>query len=293
MKPSFWILSAALVLAACLWLPAVSALSPESAAKNQPQAPFRVAGDIYYVGASDVTSYLIVTPQGMVLLDGGFAETAPMIEKNIATLGFKLTDVKVLLNGHAHPDHAGGLAQLKRDTGASFEAMSEEVVPLEHEGQGTFYRGDRHLFDSIKVDRVLHDGDTVALGGVTLTAHLTAGHTPGCTSWSMQVTEGGKPYSALFICQLTPLPDQLLGNPLYPDASQDYARTFQVLQALPCDVFLAEHGSAFDLLGKYARLQAHPETDPFVDLAGCKAYLEQSRQAFEAQLKSEQAAAHP
>ena len=281
-----------LLLIACLWLPKANALSPESAAKNQPQAPFRIAGDIYYVGASDVTSYLITTPQGLILLDGGFAETAPMIEKDIAALGFKLSDVKVLLNGHAHPDHAGGLAKLKADTGAEFEAMAEEVQPLENAGQGTFYRGDRHLFDSIKVDRVLHDGDTVNLGGVILTAHLTPGHTPGCTSWSMQVTEAGKPYSALFICQLT-LPDKLLGNPLYPDAAKDYARSFAVLQALPCQVLLAEHGSAFDLLGKYARLQAHPGTDPFVDAAGCKAYLEQSRQAFEAQLKSEQAPAHP
>ncbi|HEY1772717.1 MAG TPA: subclass B3 metallo-beta-lactamase [Gammaproteobacteria bacterium] len=284
--------AAFLSLLACLCLPTAQALSPESAAKNQPQAPFRIAGDIYYVGASDVTSYLITTPRGMILLDGGYAETAPMIEKNIATLGFKLKDVKILLNGHAHPDHAGGLAKLKADSGARFEAMAQEVQPLEHEGQGTFYRGDHHLFDSIHVDRVLHDGDTVSLGGVTLTAHLTAGHTPGCTSWSMPVTEGGKPYSALFICQLT-LPDKLLGNPLYPDAAKDYAHSFEVLQALPCDVFLAEHGSAFDLLGKYARLQAHPETDPFLDPKGCKAYLTQSRQEFETQLKSEQAAAHP
>ena len=136
-------------LIACLWLPAAAALSPESAAKNQPVTPFRIAGDVYYVGASDVTSYLIVTPHGMILLDGGFAETAPMIEANIAALGFKLKDVKVLLNGHAHPDHAGGLAKLKADSGAEFEAMAPEVQPLEHEGRGTFYRGDRRLFDSI------------------------------------------------------------------------------------------------------------------------------------------------
>jgi len=281
-----------LALLACSCLPPARALSPESAAKNQPQAPFRIAGDIYYVGASDVTSYLITTPQGLILLDGGFAETAPMIEKNIAALGFKLQDVKILLNGHAHPDHAGGLAQLKRDTGATFEAMSQEVVPLEHEGRGTFYQGDRHLYDSIHVDRELKDGDTVSLGGVTLTAHLTAGHTPGCTSWSMPVTEAGKPYSALFICQLT-LPDKLLGNPLYPDAAQDFAHSFEVLQALPCQVFLAEHGSSFDLLGKYARLQAHPGADPFVDPAGCKAYLEQSRRDFETQQAKEQTAAQP
>jgi metallo-beta-lactamase class B len=284
--------AAFLSLLACLYLPAAGALSPASAAKNQPQAPFRIAGDVYYVGASDVTSYLIVTPQGMILLDGGYAETASMIEKHIAALGFKLSDVKILLNGHAHPDHAGGLAQLKRDTGASFDAMRQEVQPLEHEGRGTFYQGDKPLYDSIHVDRVLEDGDTVSLGGVTLKARLTAGHTQGCTSWSMQVMDGGKPYSAMFFCQLS-LPDKLLGNPVYPDAAKDFARSFDLLQALPCDVFLAEHGSAFDLLGKYARLQQHPQANPFIDPAGCKAYLQQSRQVFETQLKSERAASQP
>lgn len=278
-------------LTLCLWSAAAGALSPESAAKNLPLAPFRIAGNIYYVGASDVTSYLIVTPDGMVLLDGGFAETAPMIEASIATLGFKLSDVKVLLNGHAHPDHAGGLARLKADTGAEFEAMDREVQPLEHAGQGTFYRGDRHLFDSIKVDRVLHDGDTVTLGGVTLTAHLTAGHTPGCTTWTTTVMEGGKSHPVVFACQMT-LPDQITGNPLYPGAAQDFARSFQVLAALPCEVFLAEHGSSFDLLAKDLRLhQARPgDPDPFVDPQGYRDFVSKSRQAFEAQMRAEQAA---
>ena len=277
-----------LPLALCLWSTAAGALSPESAAKNQPLAPFRIVGDIYYVGASDVTSYLIVTPQGMLLLDGGFAETAPIIEANIAALGFKLRDVKVLLNGHAHPDHAGGLAKLKADTGAEFEAMDREVVPLEHAGQGTFYRGDRHLFDSIRVDRVLHDGDTVTLGGVTLTAHLTAGHTPGCTTWATTVMEGGKPYPVVFACQMS-LPDQITGDPLYPDAAQDFAKSFQVLAALPCEVFLAEHGSSFDLLGKDLRLhQAKPgDPNPFVDPQGYRDFVSRSRQAFETQVKAE------
>lgn len=278
-----------ILLVLCLWSAAAGALSPESAAKNLTLAPFRIVGNIYYVGASDVTSYLIVTPQGMVLLDGGFAETAPMIEANIAALGFKLGDVKVLLNGHAHPDHAGGLAKLKADTGAEFEAMAQEVVPLENAGQGTFYRGDRHLFDSIHVDRVLHDGDTVTLGGVTLTAHLTAGHTPGCTTWTTTVMEDGKSYPVVFACQMT-LPDQITGNPLYPDAAQDFARSFQVLAALPCEVFLAEHGSSFGLLEKDLRLhEAKPgDPNPFVDPQGCRDFVSQSRQAFETQLKAEQ-----
>lgn len=275
-------------LALLVVLPA-QALSPESEAKNQPVAPFRIAGDLYYVGASDVTSYLIATPQGLILLDGGFAETAPQIEKNIATLGFKLTDVKVLLNGHAHPDHAGGLAALKQGSGAEFDAMAEEVVPLQNHGQGTFYRGDRLLFDSIKVDRVLHDGDRVELGGVTLTAHLTAGHTPGCTTWTTRVVEGGKPLDVVMACQTT-LPDRLLGNPDYPGIATDFAHTFTLLRSLPCDVFLAEHGSVYDLSGKRARLQQQPAVNPFIDPAGYRRYVDTAEKAFQDALAAEQAA---
>ena len=277
----------------CLTTPCLATLSPESAAKNQPVVPFRIVGDLYYVGASDVASYLVVTPQGMILLDGGFAETVPQIEKNIATLGFKLTDVKILLNGHAHPDHAGGLAQLKRDSGAKLYAMDREVDPLEHEGRGTFYRGDRKLFESIPVDRVLHDGDTVSLGGMTLTAHLTAGHTPGCTTWSMHLVDHGRPHDVVVLCQLT-LPGEptLVGDPDYPGIPADFARSFALLKTLPCDVFLSEHGSVFNLIGKVKRLQAG-DADAFVDPAGYKRCLAQAEHDFETKLAAERkAAAH-
>ena len=272
--------------------PCWAALSPESAAKNQPVAPFRIVGDLYYVGASDVAAYLVVTPKGMILLDGGFAETAPMIEKNIATLGFKLMDVKILLNGHAHPDHAGGLAALKHDSGAAFYAMDKEVIPLEHNGQGTFYKGDRKLFDSIQVDRVLHDGDQVSLGGVTLTAHLTAGHTPGCTTWTMHLMDVGKPHDVVILCQLT-LPGDLMGKDEdYPGIAADFTHSFVLLKTLPCDVFLSEHGSVFDLQGKVKRIQAGAG-DPFIDPAGYQHYLAQAEQDFEQELTTEQkAAAH-
>ncbi len=281
------------LLLLALWLsPCGAALSPESAAKNQPVAPFRIAGNLYYVGASDVAAYLLATPAGMILLDGGFAETAPQIEQNIATLGFKLTDVKILLNGHAHPDHAGGLAQLKRDSGAAFYAMDKEVQPLEHEGRGTFYRGDRKLFESIHVDRVLHDGDTVSLGGMTLTAHRTAGHTPGCTSWSFKLMDGATPRDALILCQLTlPGNPTLVGDPNYPDIPADFDKTFALLKALPCELFLSEHGSVFDLQGKRKRLLAG-DAEAFVDPAGCRRYLTQAEQDFRTELATEQTAAH-
>ena len=266
--------------------PAWAALTPEQALKNQPVTPFRIIGHIYYVGAADVASYLINTSDGLILLDGGFAQTAPQIESNIVRLGFKLSDVKVLLNGHAHPDHAGGLAALKRDTGAKLYAMDAEVTPLEHNGQGTFYRGNRKLFDSIRVDRILHDGATVSLGGVTLKAHLTAGHTPGCTTWTMKARQSGNSYDVVFMCQLTLLDGQpLVRNPIYPRIAQDYEHTFAVLGSMRCDVFLGEHGHMFDLKGKLQRLAAHPASNPFIDPAGCRRFVAQSRNEFEAALK--------
>jgi len=258
------------------------ALSPESEAKNQPVEPFRIAGNVYYVGASDVTSYLVSTSQGLVLIDGGFAETAPQIEKNIARLGFKLADVKIILNGHAHPDHAGGLATLVRDSGAKFEAMAQEVAPLENEGRGTFYRGERKLFESIKVDRTLHDADTVRLGETVLTAHLTAGHTPGCTTWTTKVRDAGRSLDVVFACQVTLPGDMpLVNNAAYPSIAEDFERTFRTLASLPCDLFLAEHGSAYDLQGKIAAMKGDPHKNAFIDPRGYRDFVRASRTDFE------------
>ena len=271
----------------CLLAGDVYALSPESEAKNQPVTPFKIIDNIYYVGASDVTSYLITTSQGMILVDGGFAETAPQIEKNIATLGFKLSDVKIILNGHAHPDHAGGLATLKRDSGAKFEAMSEEIQPLEHEGQGTFYRGNRKLFESINVDRALHDGDTVQLGDTKLVAHLTAGHTPGCTTWTTNAHDGRRSLAVVFACQVT-LPDMpLVKNDLYPSIADDFAHTFATLASLPCDVFLAEHGSAYDLQGKIATLNSGAAKNPFINAKGYRDFVSASKADFQKALTAQ------
>jgi metallo-beta-lactamase class B len=254
------------------FLPLVASaeLSPESAAKNLPVAPFRIVGNVYYVGASDVASYLVESSAGFVLIDAGFAETAPQIESNIRTLGFKLSDVKILLIGHAHPDHVGGLAALQRDTGARVEAMDAEVLPLENNGRGTFYRGDRRLFDSVKIDRILHDGDKVELGGAVLVAHWTAGHTPGCTTWTLKTNDRHRTYNVVFFCQLTsPEGDALTKNPDYPNAVSDFKRTFDTLRKLPCDVPLAEHGTAFHLADKMHH-RADDRKSPFVDPSGCR-----------------------
>jgi metallo-beta-lactamase class B len=261
---------------------ATAALSAAAAAMNSPVAPFRIAGSLYYVGASDVASYLVVTSRGLILIDGGFAETAPQIESNIVALGFRLGDIKWLLNGHAHPDHAGGLSQLKRDTGAQTAAMSAEVEPLEHNGRGTFYLGDRSLFDSVHIDRVLKDGDVIELGGIRLTALLTAGHTPGCTTWTLQIHDGGHRYHAVITCQLSvPSPDAS-----YPGMDADFQRTFTVLRTLPCEIFLAEHGTAFSLEAKLAMKAQAPAVNPFIDPTGFQRFVAKSEADFREHLGS-------
>ncbi|HEX7190334.1 MAG TPA: subclass B3 metallo-beta-lactamase, partial [Thermoanaerobaculia bacterium] len=186
---------ALLLLAASLY----AQKDPISRAGNQPVEPFRIAGNLYYVGASDVTSFLITTPSGHILIDGGFEETAPMILANIARLGFRAEDVRILLNSHAHFDHAGGLAALKRATGAQFIASRGDAPLLKRGGHDDPQFRDRLLFPPIVPDRIIDDGDTVTLGGITLTARLTPGHTPGCTTWVTTIRDGERAYSVVFV----------------------------------------------------------------------------------------------
>jgi len=282
-----------LLLLGCSLFPLTSfaALTPEEASWNQPVTPFKIIGNLYYVGASDITSYLIATPKGLILLDGGFTETAPQVEANIKTLGFKLSDVKILLNSHAHDDHAGGLAQLKRDTHATLEVSAADAVLMARGGHADPNYGDRFLFEPVQADKLLKDGDTIELGGVTLNAHVTPGHTPGCTTWTMRVEEGGKPYDVVFLCSVTAPGFRLVDNPAYPDIAADFTRSFATLKSLPCDVFLGAHGGYFDLQGKRARLQKHEPGNPFIDPQGYRTYLDQAQQAFEQQLVAQRQAA--
>jgi metallo-beta-lactamase class B len=285
---------AALVLLAPAPAPARAQADPAARAMNGPMAPFRIVGNVYYVGASDVTSFLIATPAGHILLDCGFAETAPRIAANVLRLGFKLADVKVLLVSHAHYDHVGGLSELKRWTGASLAASAADALLLAHGGHGDFHFGDSLTFSPVQADRILRDGDTVSLGGTVMTAHRTPGHTPGNTTWTTTATENGKTYAVAFMGSMSVNPGVvLLGNPSYPGIAGDYARSFQVMKALPCEVFLAPHGSFFDLQGKAKRLAARESPNPFVDPAGCRAYLAQMEAAYEAQLRREKRAALP
>ena len=282
-----------------------SAQSDEaSRAMNAPVKPYRVIGNIYYVGASDVSSFLITTPNGHILLDSGFIETVPQIKQNVAQLGFRLEDIKILLNSHAHYDHAGGLAELKRLTGAKLMTSEGDVALLAAGGKGDPNFGDRFLFEPVKPDRVLRDGDKVELGGVTMVARMTPGHTKGCTSWTMKVRDsgkengsggkqnvkGGKEYDVVFVGSTSAPGYKLVNNSGYPGIVADYEQTFRLLKSLPCDVFLAAHGSFYDMLGKAKLAEQGTASNPFIDPDGYKRYLETSEKSFRKLLASQAAA---
>lgn len=241
-------------------------------AMNRPAKPFKIVSNIYYVGASDIASYLIVTPKGAILLEGGFVETAPQIVNNVRELGFAVENVKILLTSHAHIDHVGGLAELKRLSGATLVATAPEAEMLKRGGKGDFQYGDNLLFPAVDVDRVVGDGDTVELGGVVLTAHLTPGHTKGSTTWTMSVVDGGVTRQVVFMASLSTPGYDVVNNPAYPNLGKDILRSVETLRTLPCDVYLAPHGYAFALDAKRAKLGTEP--NPFIDPNGYRAALD-------------------
>lgn len=257
---------------------------------NRPVKPFRIVGNVYYVGASEVSSFLITTPEGHILLDSGLPETVPLIREGFKQLGFKLEDVKWLINSHAHFDHAGGLAELKTLTGAKLAATEADAAQLALGGKDDFTWGDTLAFPPVKTDRILRDGDTIKLGGVTMTARLTPGHTKGNTTWTIKVKDGAKTYDVVFVGSTSAPGYQLVDNPKYPNIVADYQRSFSLLKSLPCDVFLGPHGSFFGLLDKAAKLEQGAKTNPFIDPQGYRRYLETSEKNFYEQLKKEQPA---
>ena len=253
---------------------------------TQSFAPFRIADNIYYVGSAELTSYLIVTPKGLILLDAGVPENATMVLGNIKALGFDPGQIKYLLNSHAHFDHAGGLAAIRRVTHARMIASAADATVLESGGRTDFFFGPKPQFPPLKVDRIIGDNEQVSLGGVSLTAHLTPGHTKGCTTWTMPVHVDGQIRQALFLCSLTILPGyRLTGDPKYPQMGADFGHTYAVLHALPCEVFLASHGSFYRLLAKRKTMLDNPSgPNPFVDPAGCKAYIDRGEAIYRAKL---------
>jgi metallo-beta-lactamase class B len=261
---------------------------PTTRSWNQPVEPFHIIGNLYYVGASDITSFLITSPKGHILLDSGFVETVPQIRNNIRKLGFKVEDVKFVLNSHAHYDHAAGLSELKRVTGAKLVASKEDGALMERGGKGDPQFGDTFPYTPIKPDRIISDGDTVSVGDAVMTAVLTPGHTKGCTTWTMQAEEKGRRYNVVFICS-TSAPDyKLVNNPQYPNVAQDYRSTFMRLKALPCDVMLGAHGRFFGLSDKRAALKQNPASNPFVNSQDYRDYLARSEAEFENELRRQQ-----
>jgi metallo-beta-lactamase class B len=254
---------------------------------------FRIIGNIYYVGASGVSSFLIATPAGNILLDGGFVETAPQIEKNVRALGFRMRDVGYLLNSHAHYDHCGGLAELKRASGAQMVATGPDASTLVSGHQLSYGKGQSEArFPAVQVDRVIGDGEQLSLGGVKMTAHLTPGHTKGCTTWTMPVTENGKVYQVVFYCSTTVAGNQLVRNPKYPGIVADYRHSFALLKGLPCDVFLAPHPEFFHMREKLED-RAERGANPFVDPAELGRFLMESERDFNETLAKQEAPRQP
>ena len=247
---------------------------------NQPVKPFRIIGNIYYVPASEVSSFLITTPNGHILLDSGFAETVPLIADGIKQLGFKIEDVKVLINSHAHYDHAAGLARLKRLTGAQLMLSEPDAALVANGGKGDFQWGDTLTYEPVMADRLLKDKDQVDLGGVTLIARLTPGHTRGCTTWLMKVTEDGKTYDVVLIGSTTAPGYTLVNNPKYPNIVSDYEYTIRLLRSLHCDVFLGPHGSFFHLKEKAGRLARGERPNPFIEGKGYREFLDRTEKDF-------------
>jgi len=257
---------------------------------NQPVEPFKIIGNIYYVGASDVTSYLITTPQGHILIDGGFEETVPQIKANVAKLGFKMEDIKILLINHAHYDHCGGLAEIKKLTKAKLYASPPDASVLEDGGMSDFrFGGDKPLFTPVKVDEILKDGQEIKLGGTTLKTYFTFGHTKGATSWTMDATENGKTYKVAFVSSVTTLDYSFVNNQKYPQIAEDFTKTFQTLKTIKADVFLSSHGGFFDLTEKAKQLRGGSKTNPFIDPQGYQRFVARMSKAFEDKLKAEKA----
>jgi len=232
---------------------------------------FAIAGNLYYVGTADLAVYLVYTPEGNILINSDFPEDLPLVRKSMQELGFKYSDTKIILISHAHSDHDAAVGVIKKETGARLMVMEGDVASVESSAAGR---------PGAKVDRILHDGDTVELGGSKLTARLTPGHTSGCTTWLMDVREGERKLHAVIIGSPNVNPGYILvGNKDYPQIAADYEKTFAVLLSLPVDLFLGAHGSYFDLKGKHEKLKAG-NGNPFIDPAGYKAYVTERRDTF-------------
>lgn len=267
-----------------------------------PVPPFKIADGLYYVGSQDLAAYLITTPQGNILLNANYIRSPPQIRHSVEALGFRWRDLRVLLISHAHVDHAGGAAEIVRETGAKLEVMEGDVDVIESGGATDFAFGGakRGLqFPPVHVARALHDGEAVTLGGTTLVAHLTPGHTKGTTTWTLSVHVPGEPAAqrrqVVIVGSWSVLDNYRLvashgRPPSYPGITKDYEKTFAVLRALPCDIFLASHGQIFAMPAKAIRM-ATAGDEVWIDPGGYQRALQQAQAEFEKILQRQQAIA--
>ena len=258
---------------------------------TEPFPAFKIVGNVYYVGSRGLASYLITTPKGHVLINSNLVSSVPQILESVEKLGFRFSDVKILLISHAHWDHDAGSADVKKLTGAQYMVMDADVPVVESGGKADFQYGNNvgMLYPPSKVDRVLHDGDQVNLGGVVLTAHLTPGHTKGCTTWTLKANDAGKSYNVVIVGSPNVNPGyKLVNNPQYPNIAADYETMFRILKQLPCDIFLGAHGSYYDMEAKFAKLK-NGGANPFVDPEGYKSFVSEKEQAFRSELAKQSA----
>lgn len=258
-----------------------------------PFPAFRIVDNLYYVGSKGSAVYLVTTPQGHILINSNVEAGVPLIRASVESLGFKFSDIKILLISHAHWDHNAGAATIKKLTGAKYMVMEADVPVIESGGKSDFHYGNEPdaLYPATTVDRVLRDGDEVKLGNAVLKAHLTPGHTRGCTTWTMKVKDGSATRNVVIIGSPNVNPGyKLVNNNVYPRMAQDFEQTFSVLKSLPVDYFLGAHGSYFDLETKYAKMKAGAAT-VFIDPEGYKNYVADREQAFRQELAKQKSEA--
>lgn len=250
---------------------------------TEPFPPHKVVGNVYYVGSAGLASYLITSPDGHILINSSLESSVPQIQASIEKLGFRFQDVKILLISHAHWDHCAGSRLIKEKTGAQYMVMDADVAEIEDGGKSNFHYGAdaQAHYSPLKVDRVLHNGDQVKLGGNVLTAHLTPGHTKGCTTWTWKVRENGKSWNVVVIGSPNVNAGyQLLKNPNYPQMAADFETTFRKLKSLPCDIFLGAHGDYYGMAAKVKK----GGPNQFFDPDGYRAYVANREQAYRAEL---------
>jgi metallo-beta-lactamase class B len=280
--------AAILLCALIVALPVHAANPPEW---TRPFPPFHIAGNLYYVGSEDLAAYLITTPKGNILINSNLESSPEQIRQSVEKLGFHFGDTKILLISHAHFDHCAGSAQILKMTGAKYYVMDADTPVVEAGGRNDFhYANNKDLwFPPVGVIWALHDGDTVSLGGTVLTAHKTAGHTKGTTTWTLDETEAGKTLHVVIVGSPNVNPGyKLVGNAAYPQIADDYRHQFEVLKSLPCDIFLGAHGGYFGMKAKYERWKAG-DRNAFIDPEGYKRYIADREQAFEAEFRRQSA----